>query len=672
MNDLLSLTQRFFKEPVDTVIAIAGNPNVGKSIIFNQLTGVGVITANYSGTTAELALGTTRYEDKVIGVVDLPGAYSLTGMAEDQLVTRRFLFEDHPGALIYILDATNLERNLYALLQLIDLKVPLVVALNLLDEARRLGIDVDADRLSSLLGVPVMPMVATEGRGVKETFAAAIEVAHGLRKIKPIRISYGRDIEEAISELSLALAKNLDQMPYGLPARALAVFLLENDREIARLIKKQKNGEVALRETARLAAHIAEVHGESAGTRISRERFGLAGVIADSVKNKADRQATFGQRLWSLTIKPRTGLPIMLVVLAALFSFLFTVGNFLSGVLAQLWAAGPSPLIDGIIHGLAGYGVIGHTLIWGFDAGIEAALTIGVPYVLVFYFLLAILEDSGYLNSIAFLTDTMLHKLGLHGRAIIPMIAGAGCNVPALIGTRVLTTDREKFIASFLIVLVPCSARLTVVIGGVGRYAGVWYALGILAVSTVLIIGIGFGINKLLPGEPSGLVMEMFGLRRPSLKAMGQKTWWRFREFFFVALPVVIIGSLVLGSLYETGWIWPLSAPLKPLIEGWLGLPMIAGVALIFGILRKELALQFLVTFGVAQYGAKATNLLFFMTKTQLFVYGLVTVIYIPCLAAIAVLGRELGWKRALAIVGLTILFALLLGGLAYRILRLF
>lgn len=658
-----------FNEPVELTIALAGNPNVGKSVIFNQLTGVGVICANYPGVTVDICLGTTKYLGRTIGIVDLPGAYSFGAAAEDQLATRRFLFEEHPGALIYVLDATNLERNLYMLLQLIDFKIPLVVMLNLIDEAARQGISVDADRLSSLLGVPVIPAVATEGRGVSEAVAAAVEVAEGKKKIKPIKISYGRDVEETVGELTRVLLKNLDNTPYNVPVRALSLMMLEGDKDILQSVGRFMGGSEAIKEAARLAGDIERQHGEAAGTRISRERFGLAGVIAESAKGKATRGEPISQRLWGLTIKPRTGVPIMIAVLAFLFSFLFIAGNFLSDLLSRLWVLTASPVIKYAIYGIFGHGELARTLLWGFDAGIEAALTIGVPYVLVFYFLLAFLEDSGYLNSIAFLTDTMLHKLGLHGRAVIPMIAGMGCNVPAIIGTRVLTSQREKFIASLIIVLIPCSARITVVIGGVGKYAGPWYALGIFVVSALLVIGLGLAVNKLLPGEPSGLVMEMFGLRRPSLKAMAQKTWWRFREFFFVALPVVIGGSLVLGGLYETGWIWKLSAPLKPLIEGWLGLPMIAGVALIFGVLRKELALQFLVTFGIAQYGDQAANLLSFMTKSQLFVYGLVTVIYIPCLAAIAVLGRELGWKRASVIIAITVGFALLLGGLANWIL---
>ncbi len=665
------ISQRF-SEPVDFTIALAGNPNVGKSAVFNQLTGIGVICANYPGVTVEFCLGTTSFEGHKVGVIDLPGAYSFGAAAADQMATRRFLFEERPGALIYVLDATNLERNLFMLLQLIDFKIPLVVMLNLVDEAGRRGMTVDADRLGSLLGVPVIPTVATEGRGVSDAFAAAVGVATGDRRLKPIRISYGRDVEADIDALTTTVAINLDAIPYGLPARAMALLLLEDDKESREIIAHLKGGPAVMAEADRLASKIAQQHGEAAGTRISRERFGLAGVIAESVQAAAQPGEPLSQRLWGLTIKPLTGIPIMIGVLILLFAFLFLVGNYLSQVMSQAWALTASPAIKFVIYGFLGQGELARTLLWGFDAGIEAALTIGVPYVLVFYFLLALLEDSGYLNSIAFLTDTMLHKLGLHGRAVIPMIAGMGCNVPALIGTRVLATQREKTIASLLIVLVPCSARITVVVGGVGRYAGVWYALGIFAISGLLILALGLGINKLLPGEPSGLVMEMFGLRRPSLKAMAQKTWWRFREFFYVALPVVIGGSLVLGGLYETGWIWPLSAPLKPLVEGWLGLPMIAGVALIFAVLRKELALQFLVTFAVAKYGDSAHNLLTFMDKTQLFVYGLVTVIYIPCLAAVTVLGRELGWKRAALIITTTVVLAILLGGIALRIMRLF
>lgn len=660
------------KEPVDVVIALAGNPNVGKSVIFNQLTGMGVVSANYPGTTMEVNAASTRFGDLSIGVLDLPGTYGLGAVSEDQRVARRCLLDEKPGALIFILDATNLERNLYMLFQLIELSTPVVVGLNLVDEAKRLGYTIDTDEMSRMLGLPVVPTVAVTGEGVDILLRTAVDVAQGKIKPHPMRVRYGRDVEEKIEDLARVIIKELDERPVDIPVRALAIGLLEGDTEFQVAVGGAKGGKTVLAEAERLAAEIAEHHGEPAAIRFSRERHGLAGVIVESVKSEVSAKLPLAQRLWAYTVKPRTGIPLMLFMMALIFAFLFYVGGALSDLLTHLWQAGPHLLIQGVVFMVFGHGALGRTLLWGFDGGIVAALSVGVPYVLTFYLILAFLEDSGYLNSMAFLADTLMHKLGLHGRAVIPMVAGAGCNVPAIIGTRVLTSERERFIASTLIVLVPCSARVAVIMGGVAKFAGVSYALGIFAVSAAVVVGVGWGLNKLMPGQSSGLVMEMFGLRTPSISAIAKKTWYRFKDFIFVAFPIVIIGSLVLGGLYETGLIWPISAPLKPIIITWLGLPLITGVALIFAVLRKELALQFLITFAVAKYGAGATNLLLFMSKTQLFVYGLVMTIYIPCIATVAVLGRELGWKRAAAIIALTVILALLLGGIALRILRLF
>jgi ferrous iron transport protein B len=282
--------------------------------------------------------------------------------------------------------------------------------------------------------------------------------------------------------------------------------------------------------------------------------------------------------------------------------------------------------------------------------------------------MLAFLEDSGYLNSVAFLTDRLMHKFGLHGRAIIPLVAGAGCNVPAIIGTRVLTTIRERTIASTLITLIPCSARTAVILGAVSLFVGWKPAVAIYIIVLALVFLIGVGLNKVMPGTSTGLVMEMFPFRMPLMSNIIKKTWYRFKDFVFVAFPIVLAGSLFLGALYETGYLWKLSAPLSPVVVGWLGLPAVAGLTLIFAILRKELALQLLVTLAVVMYGGGAKNLLLFMTPAQLFVYALVNTIYIPCVATIAVLGRELGWKRAGGIMAFTIMLAILIGGIANQV----
>jgi ferrous iron transport protein B len=265
-----------------------------------------------------------------------------------------------------------------------------------------------------------------------------------------------------------------------------------------------------------------------------------------------------------------------------------------------------------------------------------------------------------------------MHKFGLHGRAIIPLVAGAGCNVPAIIGTRVLTTMRERTIASTLITLIPCSARTAVILGAVSLFVGWKPAVVIYMLVLALAFLVGIGLNHIMPGNSTGLVMEMFPFRAPLLSNVVKKTWYRFKDFVFVALPIVLIGSLVLGALYETGYLWRLSSPLSPVVEGWLGLPAVAGLTLIFAVLRKELALQLLVTLAIVAYGGGAKNLLLFMTPAQLFVYALVNTIYIPCVATIAILGRELGWRRAGGIMALTIALAIIVGGISYRIIGYF
>ena len=649
------------KGKTDFTFVLAGNPNVGKSSIFNNLTGMGVVTANYPGKTVELNVATTTFQDYNIGIIDLPGSYALGAVSEDQWVARRGMLDSHPDVAIIILDATNLTRNLYMMLQFMELKVPIVVALNLIDEAEKRKILTDIPKLSRRLGVPVVPTVATTGQGLEELISTAVDVA-----TKKIHIGnnlrYGDDIESSIKELSDLLY----HYPFEITPRALAILLLEEDDEFVELVKKHKNGDFIIDEAKRIGREIEEKHGEKTSQRIARERHGLAGTITSQVQGEVTPLKS--DKFWGYTTSPLTGIPLLIGILGLIFAFMFYGGGWLSTLLSDMWALYVSPIIAGVIFYIFGEGLVGRTLIWGFDAGILAALAVGIPYVLTFYFMLAFLEDSGYLNSVAFLTDRLMHKFGLHGRAIIPMVAGAGCNVPAIIGTRVLSTMRERTIASTLITLVPCSARTAVILGAVSLFVGWKPAVAIFIIVLALIVLVGVGLNRLMPGESSGLVMEMFPFRVPILSSIFKKTWYRFKDFVFVAFPIVVGGSLVLGALYETDYLWKLSAPLSPVVEGWLGLPAVAGLTLIFAVLRKELALQLLVTLAVVMYGGGADNLLMFMNPTQLFVYALVNTIYIPCIATIAVLKRELGWERALGIMAFTVTLAILIGGIAFRV----
>ncbi|MDP3103134.1 MAG: ferrous iron transport protein B [Candidatus Methanoperedens sp.] len=653
------------KGNTDFIFVLAGNPNVGKSSIFNRLTGMGVVTANYPGKTVELNMATTIFKDLRIGIIDLPGSYALGAVSEDQWVARRAVLDTNPDAAIMILDATNLARNLYMTLQFIDLGIPIVAALNLIDEAEKRNIITDTEKLSELLEIPVVPTIATTGQGLDELIQKAVEVAGKKYEIK-YNVRYGTDIETNIKRLEDLLSR----YDFGISPRALALLLLEEDHEFVELVEKHAEGSFLIGEVKKISMDIQKKHGEKTPIRIARERHGLAGTIASQVQGDVTPAAS--DKIWAYTTSPLTGIPLLIGVLAVIFGFLFYGGNLLSTLFSDMWAEYMSPIIDGAIFAVFGSGHIGKTLIWGFDAGILAALAVGIPYVLTFYFLLAFLEDTGYLNSVAFLTDRLMHKFGLHGRAIIPLVAGAGCNVPAIIGTRVLTTMRERTIASTLITLIPCSARTAVILGAVSLFVGWKPAVAIYIIILGLVFFVGIGLNKVMPGSSSGLVMEMFPFRAPIISNILKKTWFRFKDFVFVAFPIVVIGSLVLGALYETGYLWKLAEPLAPVVEDWLGLPPVAGLTLIFAVLRKELALQLLVTFAVVQYGGGASNLLLFMSPTQLFVYALVNTIYIPCVATIAVLGRELGWRRAIGIMAFTIVLAIIIGGLALRIIQYF
>ena len=696
------------KGQTDFTIALAGNPNVGKSSLFNQLTGLGVITANYPGKTVELNLGSTQRGGYRIAIVDLPGTYALGAVSQDQWVARQGVLDGKPDVVVVILDATNLERNLYLALQFLDLELPVIVALNLVDQAQRQGIHIDSPRLAQLLGVPVVETVAIRGEGVDLLIDTAIAyhqghqghqgqlttdggscadcsacalhncpagapTACGHRAQAP---AYDEKVSGPRERLAEGIRHAMPVRPHDLSARALAMLLLEQDDEFAALTRALPGGEKALA----LAQELAESQGQDTDSPadqpvstpvptpipIAQHRHALAAQMAAQVQTQGQRGDSLATVLWRLSVRPLTGLPMLGAVLAAIFAVLFYGGNALSALFATAWSLLLSPGISAVVGLVAGDGVVGRTLLWGLDAGMQAALSVGVSYVFVFYLLLAVLEDSGYFNSVAFLTDSIMHRFGLHGRASIPLLAAAGCNVPAIIGTRVLTTMRERVIASTLIVLIPCGARTAVIMGAVGQYAGFGPAVALFAIVLLLIAVVGVALNAILSGKSSGIVMEMFPFRVPDPLTVLKKTWFRLKDFVVVAMPIILAGSFGLGLLYETGWVWTFVQPLAPIMEGLLGLPAVAGLTLIFAVLRKELALQLLVTLAIVQYGPVANNLSHFMSGNQLFVYALVNTIYIPCVATIAVLGRELGWRRAAGISILTVALALAAGGLAH------
>ncbi len=648
---------------VEITVALAGNPNVGKSTLFNRLTGLQADTANYPGKTVDLNLGVVKHNGKTIGLIDLPGTYSLDPTSEDQWVARRVILEEKPDLVLVVMDASNLQRNLYQTLQLIELEFPLVIALNLVDHAQKMGIRTDIQKLSKLLGVQVIPMVATKGEGIEELLEYITNKATTIPAKEQIVLD--TPLLDAINIMKQAIKRSYQEKAFGLSARALAIRLLENDPEFTELAASQNP---ALVETAQKLGKSIEIeYHEPANLAIARERHELARQIAETAQVQTGAPPLLSQTLMHYALSPYTGVPLAFGVIAGIFVVMLNVGGFIGNVTSLLWADYASPSITFLITSVVRNRLLSQVLLWGFDAGILGALSVGIPYVLTFYLVLSLLEDSGYLGCLAYLTDTVMHKIGLHGRTIIPIIMGFGCNVPAVMGTRVLTTRRERILASTLITLTPCSARTAVIIAAVGYFAGWQYAAAIFGIDLAVIGMVGVFLSKMLPGKTSELVMEMFTFRRPRASTILKRTWFRFKAFMLMALPMIVVGSLVLGAFYETGWLQILLAPVNSIMFTLLGLPAVASVCLVLGILRKELTLQLLIAMAVMQYGPSASNLLLFMTPLQLFVFGLVVTLYFPCIATMTVLGRELGWKSAATIMTSTITIALVIGAVSYR-----
>jgi ferrous iron transport protein B len=639
------------------VIALAGTPNVGKSAIFHQITGADVIISNYPGTTVELTEGRVRYGDYDVRVVDLPGIYSLGAISEDELVARRVILEQNPDVIVNIVDASNLGRSLYLTLQLLRLNRPMIVVLNMYDVAMRKGFRIDVEALSEKLGVPVISTVAVRGENVHRAFEKAVEVAME-RKLPQRTILMGRDVEGSIGRLEKVIRRRLVHPPFDLPPRSLAIKLLEGDVHIIRELAQHPRGSPVLREADELARRIRAQHGEPAAFRIARERHGIANIIAGEVTKYVATEPELSDKLSAVMTEPRTGIPIMIAVFAALILLIVCVGGFIEGLLTRGWEAATS----GLSSALQGSGEVGRVVEIGLVQGISGILSVMIPYILIFYLALAFLEDTGYLPRMAFVMDSAMHKIGLHGRAVVPMLGGFGCNVPAIMGTRVLTTRRERLIASFLITMVPCSARTAVILGTVGFFLGMKYALVIYGMILAMIFIVGWLLNRWLPGHVSGMIMEMPPLRRPMLGPILTKTWLRMKHFIYVAVPLLLMGSFLIGILHVSGVLNSITGPLAPFTTGLLGLPAVAIIPFMYGFIRKEGAFVLLASI------AGTSNLLTFMSPLQIFVFALVVAIYIPCVATVAVLKRELGWRDAIAISAGTFLLAVAVGGLVYHL----
>jgi len=631
-------------------IVLAGQANVGKSVIFNHLTGLHQHIGNWPGKTVEKAEGTLHYKGYTIDVLDLPGIYSLTTYSIEEIISREYIALQKPDFIVNVIDGTNLERNLIFSIQVLELESPAVLALNFVNLFKEKGIEIDYKKLEEVLGVPVAPVAAIHGKGITEVLDRGIELVNKKTRPKPLR--YGQEIEAEIQKVT-ELLRDTD-LPY--PKRWLAIKLLEKDKEIEKLFGKERPE--ILKEVKESISRLEEIHRHDSAIIIASERCQLvSGIVKKVMKITKPSKLSLNERLDFLTLDKIWGYPVMLAILVLVFLTIFKFGNWFSSVLEGItagWAMGWANIFGASISASLG---------WTALKSVISLIEIALPYIIPFYLILYLLEDWGYLARVAFLMDNLMHKIGVHGKSCIPLMLGFGCNVPACLSCRIMETERERFLTGFLTTLVPCAAKTVIIMGLVGKFVGLKWAFGLYLFTILMIFGLGKLASKISSGEATELIMEMPEYRAPNLRTVFLQTWFRLKDFLYIAGPLVIISGIIIEGIYLAGWLESIANFLSPITVKWLGLPVISGILLIFGILRKELILVMLATLlGTANFSQ-------ILTPVQMITLALVSMLYIPCIATVAVLWREFGWKKALGVTLFEILFAIGMGGIVFRLL---
>ncbi|MFZ5453463.1 MAG: ferrous iron transport protein B [Thermodesulfobacteriota bacterium] len=629
------------------IVALIGQPNCGKSTIFNYFSGYKAMVSNFPGTTVKYTVSQVVFQGEEVTCVDLPGVYSLTSIDPAELESRNYLLSREADVIINVIDASLLGRSLELTLELMSLERPMIVALNMMDEAARKGIHIDHDKLSRMLGVPVVTTVAATGRGLTDLLETAVTV--GQTGVRPSQIVFSRDIEEEIAELSDSLDRDYAR-DLGLPWRFLLVKLLEDDPYLLEEVgRRHPCCLIIVRNHQKI---LAESHGRPPEIVISSERHALSVNIFEAVaKVTPSQKPSWRERLDRVATHKVWGYVILLLVLGIFFQVVFRFGqtteSFLVSYLDEAQKLGGLWLGK---HTLTYY-----LLVDGLFMGIFGGVAVVLPYLVPFLLGLALLEDSGYLPRVAFLMDNLMHLVGLHGKSIIPFILGYGCSVPAVISTRILESPRDRLVVSLLAVLIPCSARSVIIFALVAYALGPYWALGVYLFNLLVIAILGRISTLLLPEISPGLLMEIPEYRRPTWDNVLRKSWYSLKDFIVVAWPILIIGSVVLSILKYYGLDVHINEALMPL-TALLGLPLEVGTTLIFGIMRKELSLIML------NEALGTTNITAVLSHVQLLTFTIFVLFYVPCASTIAALSREVGWKQAGLAVVVSLGLALMLG----------
>ena len=658
--------------------ALAGNPNCGKTSLFNLLTKSRQHIGNWPGVTVEKKEGTLKFKGESYKVIDLPGTYSLGAYSEDEIVARNYILKDKPDVVINVVDATNLERNLYLTTQLIEMGANVIIALNMIDQAEALNIEIDTNKLSKRLGVPIIKTSALKNRGIEELIETSI---HSKKNQKLININYGEDIENEIKTLSSLLETYKNKLEF--PVNWTALKLLENDEYIKDKIK-QLNAPSIFNKLEESNKTIEKNIGFEADMSIVDKRYSfISSITEDVIKKPSEKQVTTTEKIDKIVTNKYLGIPIFALIMYCLYELTFIIGAGIqewfgdliakAGVIVSEWFSNmgaPELLVGFIDKGLFG--------------GVGAVLSF-LPLIMVMYFLLGLLEDSGYMARAAYVMDRLMRGLGLHGKTFVSMIVSVGCNVPGIMSTRTLENKKDRMIAILINPFISCGARMPIYAVFVEAFFPthqglVLFSLYVLGIIVALISGKIFS-KTLFKGESSYFVMELPAYRMPSIKNVFLLMWEKAGAFFKKAGMIIFPMMIVLWALSVLplgvepnsehsilGMIGSFVAPLFVLAGygTWQ-----AGVSLITGILAKEsvVATMGMVYAGVEEGEALINVIQQVFTPLSAISFLVMTLLYTPCLAALGAIKREtnsMKWTIFSAVY--TFVIALVLSTLVYQV----
>lgn len=699
-------------------VALVGNPNCGKTSLFNFASGAHERVGNYSGVTVDAKVGRAEYEGYEFHLVDLPGTYSLSAYSPEELYVRKQLVEETPDIVINVIDASNLERNLYLTTQLIDMHVRMVCALNMYDETEERGDHIDYEKLSELFGTPMVPTVFTSGRGVKELFHQVIAVYEGKEderlQFRHIHINHGHEIEQGIKDIQEHL-KNYPDLRQQYSTRYLAIKLLEGDKDVERLIQPLGDSLEIFQHRDRAAQRVKEETHNDCETAIMDAKYGfIHGALEESAYTTGDKKDTYQTThlIDKILTNKYLGFPIFFLILLLMFTATFVIGQYpmdwidagvawLGDFISQNMPDGPvkAMLVDGVIGGVG-------------------AVIVFLPQILILYFFISYMEDSGYMARAAFIMDRLMHKMGLHGKSFIPLIMGFGCNVPAVMSTRTIESQRSRLITMLILPLMSCSARLPIYVMITGSFFALKYRS--LAMLSLYVIGVLMAIVMsrlfsafVVKGEDTPFVMELPPYRFPTWKAIGRHTWEKGKQYLKKMGGIILVASIIVWALgyfphtddpsvsnqqqQEQSYIGRVGHAVEPVFRpmgfNWkLDVGLLAGVgakeivASTMGVLYsnddsfkddsnfssesgKYVKLHELITQDVAQlHGISYEKAQPIATLTA-FCFLLFVLLYFPCIATIAAIKGETGsWRWALFAAGYTTALAWVVSAVVFQI----